>query len=73
MDELFESLTLIQTQKIKPFPVILVGSQYWKGLLDWIKAVVMKEGKISPGDLDILQLVDDPEEIVKTIKKTVIL
>ncbi len=73
MDELFESVTLIQTHKIKPFPVILVGSNYWKGLLDWIKEVVLKEGRISPTDLDILQLIDDPEEIVKTIKKTVIL
>ncbi|MDI6764367.1 MAG: TIGR00730 family Rossman fold protein [Thermodesulfobacteriota bacterium] len=73
MDELFESVTLIQTHKIKPFPVILVGSNYWKGLLDWIKEVVLKEGRISPTDLEILQLIDDPEEIVKTIKKTVIL
>ncbi len=73
MDELFESVTLIQTHKIKPFPVILVGSNYWKGLLDWIKDVVLKEGRIAPTDLDILQLIDDPEEIVKTIKKTVIL
>lgn len=73
MDELFESVTLIQTHKIKPFPVILVGSNYWKGLLDWIKDVVLKEGRISPTDLDILQLIDDPEEIVRTIKKTVIL
>ncbi len=73
MDELFESVTLIQTHKIKPFPVILVGSNYWKGLLEWLKEVVLKEGKISPPDLDILQLIDDPEEIAKTIKKTVIL
>ncbi len=73
MDELFESVTLIQTHKIKPFPVILVGSNYWKGLLDWIKEVVLKEGRISPTDLDILQLIDEPEEIVRTIKKTVIL
>ena len=73
MDELLESITLIQTQKIKPFPVILVGSNYWKGFLDWIKEVVLKEGKISPAELDILQLIDKPEEIVKAIKKTVIL
>lgn len=73
MDELFESLTLIQTQRIRPFPVILVGSHYWRGLLNWIKEPVLKEGKISPGDLDILQLIDDPEEIVKTIKKTIVL
>jgi uncharacterized protein (TIGR00730 family) len=72
MDELLESVTLIQTHKIKPFPVILVGTSYWKGFLDWIKEVVLKEGKISPVDLDILQLIDDPGEIVKLIKKTVI-
>jgi uncharacterized protein (TIGR00730 family) len=73
MDELFESITLIQTHKIKPFPVILVGSRYWRGLLDWIKEVVLKEGRISPPDLEILQMVDEPEEIIKIIKKTVIL
>jgi len=73
MDELFESITLTQTHKIRPFPVILVGSKYWKGLLDWIKEVVLKEGKISPSDLEILQLIDEPEEIIKIIKKTVIL
>jgi len=73
MDELLESVTLIQTHKIKPFPVILVGSNYWKGLLDWIQEVVLKEEKISPTDLDILQLIDDPEEVIKVIKKTVIL
>lgn len=73
MDELFESITLIQTHKIRPFPVILVGSKYWKGLLDWIKEVVLKEENISPSDLEILQLTDEPEEIIKIIKKTVIL
>jgi uncharacterized protein (TIGR00730 family) len=73
MDELFESVTLIQTHKIRPFPVILVGSNYWKGLLHWMKETVLKEGKISPSDLEILQMIDEPEEIVKTIKKTVIL
>jgi uncharacterized protein (TIGR00730 family) len=72
MDELFEAMTLIQTQKIKPFPVILVGSEFWKGLLDWVKTVVLKEGGISPNDLDIFQVVDDPSEILKIIKKTVI-
>jgi uncharacterized protein (TIGR00730 family) len=73
MDELFESITLIQTHKIRPFPVILVGGEYWKGLLDWIKRVVLEEGKISPSDLEIFQQIDQPEEIIKTIKKTVIL
>jgi uncharacterized protein (TIGR00730 family) len=73
MDELLESVTLIQTHKIKPFPVILVGTSYWKGFLDWIKEVVLNEGKISPADLEILQLIDEPAEIIKAIKKTVIL
>jgi uncharacterized protein (TIGR00730 family) len=73
MDELLESITLIQTKKIKPFPVILVGSNYWKGFLKWIKEVVLKEGKVSSADLDILQLIDEPGEIVRAIKKTVIL
>jgi len=72
LDEFFESVTLIQTKKIKPFPVILVGSEYWRGLLDWVKGPVMREGKISPDDLDILHIIDDPQEIIKTIKKTVI-
>ncbi len=73
MDELFESVTLIQTHKIRPFPVILVGSNYWKGLLDWMKETMMEGGKISPSDLEILQLIDEPEEIIKVIRKTVIL
>ncbi len=73
MDELLESITLIQTKKIRPFPVILVGSDYWRGFLDWIKEVVLKEGRISSSDLEIIQVMDDPAEIIKTIKKTVIL
>lgn len=73
MDELLESITLIQTKKIKPFPVILVGSNYWGGFLDWIKEVVLKEGKITPADLDILQLIDEPAEVIRAINKTVIL
>ncbi len=73
MDELFEALTLIQTQRIRPFPVILVGSQYWKGLLDWIKETVLKGGKISLPDFEILQIIDEPAEIIKAIKKTIIL
>ena len=73
MDELFESITLIQTHKIRPFPVILVGSEYWKGLLGWIKEVVLRAEKISPQDLEILQVIDEPTEIIKAIKKMVIL
>ncbi len=73
LDELLESITLIQTKKIRPFPVILVGSDYWRGFLDWMKEVVLKDEKISLADLEILQLIDEPGEIIKTIKKTVIL
>jgi len=73
MDELFEALTLIQTKRIKGFPVILMGSEYWKGLLDWIKNTMLQDDKIEPGDLDIIQVIDDPDEVVKHIKKFVIL
>jgi uncharacterized protein (TIGR00730 family) len=73
MDELFEALTLIQTKKIRGFPVILMGSEYWKGLLDWMKNTMLQDDKIEPGDLDIIQVVDDPDEVVKLIKKFVIL
>ena len=72
MDELFEALTLIQTRKIKSFPLILMGSEYWQGLIDWLKNRMLKEGKISPADMDLIQVVDDPEEAVKLIKKYVI-
>ena len=72
MDELFEALTLIQTRKIKPFPLILMGSEYWQGLIDWLKNRMLKEGKILPADLDLIQIVDEPEEVVKLIKKYVI-
>jgi len=67
MDELFESLTLIQTRRISKFPVILVGSQYWKGLLDWLKDTVALEGKILPDDLNILKICDTPEEVTQEI------
>jgi hypothetical protein len=73
MDELFEALTLIQTKKIKSFPLILMGSNYWNGLLDWLKKTMLAEGKISPADLDLIQVVDEPEEVVKLIKKYVII
>jgi hypothetical protein len=73
LDELFEAVTLIQTHRIKPFPVILVGSDYWSGLLEWIKATLLEHHKISHNDLDILQLMDDPEEIVRAVKKVVII
>jgi len=72
MDELFEALTLIQTKRIKSFPVILMGSEYWQGLLDWIRNTMLAEGKITPADLDLIQIIDNPEEAVKHIKKYVI-
>jgi uncharacterized protein (TIGR00730 family) len=63
MDELFEALVLIQTGKVRNFPVILFGSAYWKGLLDWLRNTLMAEGKISPPDMDLLLLSDDPAEV----------
>jgi uncharacterized protein (TIGR00730 family) len=63
LDELFESLTLIQTGKIRNFPVILVGTDYWSGLLAWMRARLVGEGKISPGDIDLLIVTDDPAEV----------
>jgi hypothetical protein len=73
MDELFEALTLIQTKRIKGFPVIMMGSEYWQGLLDWLKTTMLQNDKIEPADLEIIQVIDDPDEIVKHIKKFVIL
>lgn len=72
LDELFESLTLIQTLKIKPFPIVLVGSDFWTGLVDWLKEKLLKDGKIDADDMQIFHLLDDPEEIVSFIRKTVI-
>ncbi len=72
LDELFEAVTLIQTHRIKPFPVILVGSDYWSGLLEWIKSTLLEHHKISDNDLEILQIMDDPEEIVRAVQKVVI-
>ena len=72
LDELFEALTLIQTDRIKPFPVILVGNDYWKGLLDWVQDRLLETGKISPEDLDLIQLLDEPKEIVATVKRLLI-
>jgi hypothetical protein len=73
LDELFEAVTLIQTERIKPFPLILVGSDYWAGLIDWIKDKLLAEKRISPEDLEILQIMDEPDEIVKAVEKVIIL
>lgn len=72
MDELFESLTLIQTQRIKPFPIVLVGSSFWSGLVDWLKESLVENGTISENDLELFRIIDDPEDVVSYIKKTVI-
>src|SRR5438093_7850085 len=68
LDELFEAITLIQTQKIKPFPVIMVGKQYWKGLLDWIGDALLREKMIAVEDLEILKTVDTPEEVLHWVQ-----
>ncbi|MDO8721172.1 MAG: TIGR00730 family Rossman fold protein [Syntrophales bacterium] len=73
LDELFEALTLIQTRRIKSFPVILMGSEFWQGIIDWLKSTVLREGNISQDDLAIIEIIDDPEEVVKYIKKYVII
>ena len=73
LDEMFEALTLIQTKRIKSFPVILMGSEFWKGLVDWIKETMLRDNKISPSDMALFEIIDDPEEVVKYIKKYVII
>lgn len=73
LDELFESLTLIQTHKIKPFPIILVGSSFWAGLVDWIRDQLVSNGKIDKADLLLFEIFDDVDEIVASIRRTVIL
>jgi uncharacterized protein (TIGR00730 family) len=73
LDELFEAVTLVQTHRIKPFPVILVGTDYWSGLIEWIRTRMLEERRISPEDLDILQIIDEPEAVVRAVRKLVIL
>ena len=67
MDELFESLTLIQTGKVRHFPVVLVGSAYWAGLLDWARDTLIPAGTVSEADLGLLQVTDDPDEVVRIL------
>ncbi|MFL6229934.1 MAG: TIGR00730 family Rossman fold protein [Pyrinomonadaceae bacterium] len=68
LDEMFEALTLIQTRKIKDFPVILFGAKYWQGLLNWVKDTLLTERTVSPADLELLHLTDSPAEIVEIVK-----
>ena len=67
MDELYESLTLIQTGKIGTFPVVLFDSDYWGEMLDWVRSEMLADGLVSPSDLDLLHLTDDPEDAVKRV------
>ena len=70
LDELFEAITLIQTQKIGKFPIVLVGRKYWEGLLDWIKETMLAiEANINPDDLDLFNVVDTPEQAVEIIEE----
>jgi uncharacterized protein (TIGR00730 family) len=71
MDELFEALTLIQTNKVQNFPVILFDSAYWQGLLDWLRSTMLAEGKICPADLDLMIVTDSPSEVRDLIVKAV--
>ena len=64
-DELFEALTLVQTEKVTSFPIVLIGKAYWSGLVTWVKDTVLAEGKVSPGDLEIFRVTDDVDEAVE--------
>jgi uncharacterized protein (TIGR00730 family) len=68
LDELFEGLALIQTQRIKPVPVILVVKDFWKGVLDWLKECLLKEGTIQKEDLNLFKVVDTAQQVVKVIE-----
>src|SRR3954451_7878408 len=70
LDEMFEALTLIQTRKIRDFPVVLFGSEYWKGLLDWMNAVVLPGGKVATQDLKLFHLTDSPSEVVEILTRS---
>ena len=67
LDEFFEVLTLVQTRRIPKFPLILFGKTYWQGLLEWVRATLEKENYISPGDIDLVTVTDDPNKVVDLI------
>ena len=71
LDELFEALTLIQTGKLHNFPVILIGTEYWSGVVDWLREALLADGKISPGDLDLFHVTDDLDEMIAIIESCV--
>jgi uncharacterized protein (TIGR00730 family) len=70
LDELFEALTLIQVGKVRHFPVVLVGTAYWAGLIDWIRGTLLASGAVEPADVDLLQVTDDPDEVVRLIRSS---
>ncbi len=67
MDEVFEAMTLIQTNRIKDFPIVLVGKSFWQGMIAWMRRTMLKEGTIRTSDLDLITLTDDPEEVCRII------
>ena len=67
LDELFEALTLTQTGKVHHYPIVLMGEEYWRGLIQWMDERLLREGKISPADLDLIELTDDPERAVELV------
>src|SRR4051812_22432410 len=69
LDELFEAITLVQTKKITRFPIVLVGTHFWGGLIHWIKNQMLPAGKVSPQDIDLIHLTDDPEEVIEVIRR----
>jgi len=69
LDELMEALTLVQTGKTRRIPIIMVGSEYWKGMVDWFRQALLAEGMINPEDMDLIQLIDDPASVVSAIFK----
>jgi uncharacterized protein (TIGR00730 family) len=71
LDELFEALTLIQTERIKPFPIVLVGSEFWAGLVDWIKDKLLGSGYISSEDISLFKVLDDADDVVNYLKETI--
>ena len=68
-DELFEALTLVQTQKVTSFPIVLIGTDYWGGLVDWIRHTVLAGGMIGPGDVDLFTLTDDVDEAIEVVRR----
>jgi uncharacterized protein (TIGR00730 family) len=71
LDELFESATLIQTHKIRPFPVVLVGRDYWQGFLEWLTTTAVGQGRVSAEDMTIFTLAETPEEVLTVIQRAI--